>query len=398
MKILLVTIIALVFVGFSIQESFTEQIPSPRQQLADGISPEDIQCRENRVLVLRSNGSPACVTEKTAEKIGWEIIETFIVQNIPVIPEKTIEIIPKEKISWILDATDLSYMDLEKIPNPEGYWVPIENRDVFAQQFANAAGEEITNVKKYGLADYYTTNGKIHMYQFFTMSSVWSSVSYKIFEVESIKSETEQLPFINNFMNNMGFKLNGNTLSLTESFLETCEGNDFYRHCIFDDKNSIGKNISKDKTIYTLAEEGGSIKFSFYDGGYAHYGEPSISIEFDGWTNHPELIQHPLGENIALEKAREFVLANEYLNKQHTVGENSLQIRRANADICEAEIRANDDYLIINPIVIAGVPFYETNIAKCTFPYTDGHWHQPLILVDGWTGEYVFREFYGGLD
>ncbi len=74
MKILLVTIIALVFVGFSIQESFAEQIPSPRQQLEDGVSPDDIQCKENRVLVIRTNGDPACVTEKTADKKGWNII------------------------------------------------------------------------------------------------------------------------------------------------------------------------------------------------------------------------------------------------------------------------------------------------------------------------------------
>ena len=86
-------------------------------------------------------------------------------------------------------------------------------------------------------------------------------------------------------------------------------------------------------------------------------------------------------------------MADEFLNKPHKVGD-----MVANADICEAEIRANDDHLIIRQIVIAGVPFYETNIAKCTFPYTDGHWHQPLILVDGWTGEYVFRDYTGGLD
>ena len=58
------------------QESFAGFIPSPRQQLADGIAHEDIQCRENRVLVIRDNNFPACVTEKTAEKKGWKIIQT----------------------------------------------------------------------------------------------------------------------------------------------------------------------------------------------------------------------------------------------------------------------------------------------------------------------------------
>jgi hypothetical protein len=70
-------IFALVFVSIiGIQESVAEQIPSPRQQLEDGVTPEEIQCKENRVLVLRSNGFPACVTERTAERTGWEIIKT----------------------------------------------------------------------------------------------------------------------------------------------------------------------------------------------------------------------------------------------------------------------------------------------------------------------------------
>jgi len=44
---------------------------SPKKQLELGIVPEDIICKEDHVLVLRTNGNPACVSEKTSEKLNW---------------------------------------------------------------------------------------------------------------------------------------------------------------------------------------------------------------------------------------------------------------------------------------------------------------------------------------
>jgi len=48
---------------------------SPREQIKSGVASVDIQCMEYRMLVIRDNGSPACVTEKTALKTGWQIIK-----------------------------------------------------------------------------------------------------------------------------------------------------------------------------------------------------------------------------------------------------------------------------------------------------------------------------------
>jgi len=45
------------------------EIDSPRQQLENGIEPENIQCREGLELVIRTNGAPACVKSETAEKM-----------------------------------------------------------------------------------------------------------------------------------------------------------------------------------------------------------------------------------------------------------------------------------------------------------------------------------------
>jgi len=73
-------VIPLVLIGIvGVQESFAEEfefVASPRHQLESGITPENIQCREDRVLVLRNNGNPACVKESTSEKLDWKIIKS----------------------------------------------------------------------------------------------------------------------------------------------------------------------------------------------------------------------------------------------------------------------------------------------------------------------------------
>ena len=68
---------------------------SPRVQLESGVAIEDIQCKENRVLVIRTNGSPACVTERTAERLGLEpVIQTEKVLEKPDLDEVGENIIP----------------------------------------------------------------------------------------------------------------------------------------------------------------------------------------------------------------------------------------------------------------------------------------------------------------
>lgn len=51
--------------------SFAEVIDNPKEQIESGVAPEDIICREDLVLVIRTSGDddPVCVTEKTADKL-----------------------------------------------------------------------------------------------------------------------------------------------------------------------------------------------------------------------------------------------------------------------------------------------------------------------------------------
>jgi len=74
---ILVLSIASLFILFAglIPISFEYFIGSPKHQLESGVAPEDITCRDNLVLVIRTNGNPACVKDSTSERFGWEKIE-----------------------------------------------------------------------------------------------------------------------------------------------------------------------------------------------------------------------------------------------------------------------------------------------------------------------------------
>ena len=48
-----------------------------RNQLDQGLEINDLQCdNTSHVLVIRTNGNMSCVSERTAEKLGWDIIKT----------------------------------------------------------------------------------------------------------------------------------------------------------------------------------------------------------------------------------------------------------------------------------------------------------------------------------
>ncbi len=61
--------------SFAENEIISNMIQSPKKQLEQGVLPEEIQCREDRILVNRDNGGIACVRESTAEKKNWEILK-----------------------------------------------------------------------------------------------------------------------------------------------------------------------------------------------------------------------------------------------------------------------------------------------------------------------------------
>ncbi len=93
---------------------------SPRKQIELGVLPEDIQCRENRVLVIRDNGNPVCVQESTADKMNWNIIATEFIQK-EIAPNNAVQI--DDKVENMKDTNDLighePTVDNETINNDE---------------------------------------------------------------------------------------------------------------------------------------------------------------------------------------------------------------------------------------------------------------------------------------
>ena len=80
-KIVFIFVLLLIGIAPLIISSYSDYV-SPKKQLESGVLYEDIQCRENKVLVIRDNGNPACVKEETAQKTGWDIIATEFAQKI----------------------------------------------------------------------------------------------------------------------------------------------------------------------------------------------------------------------------------------------------------------------------------------------------------------------------
>ncbi len=95
--------------GFTI--SSYADYTSPKKQIESGIAINDIQCRDDRVLVQRSNGSPACVSERTAERTGWKILKTEFIhtEKLVTIHEPTITVTPT--IVILDQSSDVEFVD-----------------------------------------------------------------------------------------------------------------------------------------------------------------------------------------------------------------------------------------------------------------------------------------------
>lgn len=60
-----------------VTNSFADSI-SLREQISQGILVEDLTCgKSGHLLVMRDNGNPACLSERSAEKLTWNIVNLF---------------------------------------------------------------------------------------------------------------------------------------------------------------------------------------------------------------------------------------------------------------------------------------------------------------------------------
>ncbi len=71
-RCLAITGLFLVLVAGAVATAHAE-VPPPLKQLAAGVSPEGVLCREGLVLVVRDTGGAVCVRDNTAERMGWTV-------------------------------------------------------------------------------------------------------------------------------------------------------------------------------------------------------------------------------------------------------------------------------------------------------------------------------------
>ena len=62
-------------------------VPPPARQVAEGVAPEDVECRDGLVLMLRNDGSPICVTPASSERFAAMGIATVVEDEVePAVP------------------------------------------------------------------------------------------------------------------------------------------------------------------------------------------------------------------------------------------------------------------------------------------------------------------------
>lgn len=92
-------------------------IDSPNKQSQSGIPLEEIQCSDtNHVLVFRTNGNIACVTESTAGKLNWEkITSTTILNTEKIVVDDSLDDTPNEIGSIEYDEALMSILETDLI-------------------------------------------------------------------------------------------------------------------------------------------------------------------------------------------------------------------------------------------------------------------------------------------
>lgn len=236
-----------------VSSGFSEPL---RVQLEHGIETRNIQCdNPNHVLVERANGKLACVSERTAEKMGLEIIEI----GISPAPD-----LPRDQGTESQQESSEKIEEIIENSQPAGYWVPIleKDREDFAKKLVAATGDSL--------------NGTVTENRYFTDVGVISfgenGVKYSFWEFFIEPSERKK--FTGNFMDSMGFE--------------------------YDDED-IKIHDNRSYTWYYYSHEYSYVTFTF-----AKFMD-SFSIIFSGWTNHPESVIFHLSEEAAIQKAFEYI-------------------------------------------------------------------------------------------
>jgi len=138
----------ILFLILSVALVNTAEAESPRKQMNRGVSVEDITCKAGLSLVIRNNGSPACVKEDTAERIEKRGLGEIKVREFTNTVNSDVPIKDLEKTQTLKNS------DIQVIPASTGSVVNFYIKD----DDLNLAHNGIETVSTAGLFEF-TING-----------------------------------------------------------------------------------------------------------------------------------------------------------------------------------------------------------------------------------------------
>ena len=389
-KLLIVLFAVILVTNLSIP-AYSEHL-SPKKQLELRVSPEDIQCKENLVLVIRDN--PACVRESTANKKNWSIIATEFEPHDDSTAKSTL--LSREELRELTEHNQMQifgnfitpFDGMKRIPNPGGYWVPIIDKDEFSEKFLNAVDDELIEITEkpvLGKTVYHTTDGFLNISSDSRHLNRFSeSVGY--LTTDTAYDQQSQIKYVNNFMNKMGFKVNGNDVTLSESFIDGCFKVWSGYSCSKLNEPFLISIDSWDKysTDYNFKGQHGNVKFVFNNKAYSTFSNYGIEIKFTGWSNYPEMMRESLDD----------LETNNTIIDSETAKEKALEFANANyAQSCDWHLYEDEKLRWAYIQVVSGVPFYQVQLGRCTLYYDNGEEsdvQKPYFMVDAWGGDLIY--------
>ena len=83
----------IIFMTGTSYAQISEQIPSPKKQLDNGVAPHDVVCRDDLILVDRGMNNIACVKKTTAQKMNWGIINNTLVEKSNIVKNNETDVV-----------------------------------------------------------------------------------------------------------------------------------------------------------------------------------------------------------------------------------------------------------------------------------------------------------------
>lgn len=326
---------------------------SLKMQLEFGVDTEHLRCNNpNHMLVLRTNGNVACVSERSAERMGWSIIND--------------QPTPKIFLENMTATTDfrhepdsLAYLKSTTVNSSEDFaiWTPVlkEKHLEVAELFVNALGDKIIEkVSDTEKATAYTTeNGSIVLFTDPTTVAHDIDAGIKYHTPTPLYDADERKRFVYNFMDAVGFA--------------------------YDKKDLQINSISSKYTLYKFEDDKNFVEFRF--------GNPpgqGIALRFNGYSNDPTPLVYTLTPDEAINKVYSQFPAGMVLSEWVS-----------NDEQCLHE-PLPQDRVHISKIIVSGEPYYYMVIGYCTYPSLDFTSSHLYVILDATEGETMFHWLWAG--